>query len=89
MSKKHAEYNNNNNVFPFKKVEITLQMPENRTLMHNVSFFYVSVTLYITYLSSLGKKCTSGATAVAADFTFTFLVSGNTFKVEKLIHYNS
>ena len=45
--------------------------------------------LYITPMSSLGKKCTSGATAVAVDFTFTFLVSGNTFKVEKLIHSDS
>ena len=54
--------------------------------------------LYITSINlfplSLGKKCTSGATAVAVlsilvDFTFTFVVSGNTLKVEKLIHCDS
>ena len=38
---------------------------------------------------NFGKKCMSGAIAVAVDFTFTFVVSGNTLKVEKLIHCDS
>ena len=38
---------------------------------------------------NFGKKCMSGAIAVAVDFTFTFVVSGNTLKVEKLIHCGS